>query len=97
MSSSAVSVTSGFLIACHVFENVALTIQIFVPVGARSSPQRRKLSQMKKEKGEEEKGKKIQNVVQQKANLSAHRAVFRIHGSANLAGLCLTGKAKFVV
>ena len=39
MSSLAVSVTSGFLIECHMFENVTLTIQIFVPVGARSSPQ----------------------------------------------------------
>ena len=85
MSSSAVSVTSGFLIACHMFENVALTIHIFVPVGARSSPKKKvKPNEEKEDKKEKRKKKRKrkrnQNVVQQKANLSAHRAVFRMHG-----------------
>ena len=61
---------------------------------------RRKLSQMKKEKkNKTKKRKRNQNIVQQKANLNphTHRAIFRMHGWVNLAGLCLTGKAKFVV
>ena len=96
MSHSAVSVTSGFLTACHMSKNVALTIQIFVSVGP-DPPFKKKVKPNEEEKKEEKKKRKRnQNVVQQKANLNVHRAVFRMHGSVNLADLSLTRKAKFV-
>ena len=49
-----------------------------------------------KGKKEKKKRKRNQNVVQQKAHLNVHRAVFRMHGSVNLADLSLTRKTKFV-
>ena len=74
------SVTSGFPIACHTFENVALTIQIFVPVRARSPNKKVKPNEEEEKKEKKErKRKRNQNVVQQKANLNVHRTVFRMH------------------
>ena len=57
---------------CHMFENVALTIHIFVPVGARSSPKKKVKPNEEKEdkKKRGKKRKRNQNVVQQKANLT---------------------------
>ena len=76
----AISVTSGFPIVCHMFENVALTIQIFVPVRARSPNKKVKPNEEEEKKEKKErKRKRNQNVVQQKANLNVHRTVFRMH------------------
>ena len=57
MSHSAVSVTSGFPIACHMSENVALTIQIFMPVRKLSCKKKVKLHEVEEE--EEEKKEKV--------------------------------------
>ena len=83
MSSLAVSVTSGFPIACHMFENVALTIHSLCQSGPDPPPpppQKKVKPNEEKEEEERKERKRNQNVVQQKANLSAHRAVFRMHG-----------------
>ena len=83
----------------HVWKCYSYNSDFCASRGQILSP-RRKLSQMKKEKkNKTKKRKRNQNVVQQKANLNphTHRAIFRMHGWVNLAGLCLTGKAKFVV
>ena len=58
---------------------------------------KKKVKLHEEEEKKKKKRKRNQNAVQQKADLCAHRAVFRVHGWVKLAGLSLTRKAKFVV
>jgi len=61
------------------FENVALTIHTLCQSGP-DPPPKKKVKPNEEKEEEEKKRKRNQNVVQQKADLSAHRAVFRMHG-----------------
>ena len=86
MSHSAIS--SGFWLHVTCLKMLLLQFRFSCQSGP-DPPPRRKLSRMKNKNR-----KRNRNVAQQKANLNAHRAVFRMRGWVSLAGLSLTRKAR---